>query len=1035
MANKVAASSTGFAPLNKKILLFGLKALVTLALFALLFRPETFGLRSDFWGEEISVSGLLGVLGAVETHHIAFWLGFALVAKLIGMAAGMVRWRLLLEGQGIHIPFGYLVQSWFVGRFIGIFLPGTVGLDGYRLYDSASYTGEVIKCTTVIAVEKLIGIIALTLLVFVTFPLGLRLLDFRPVVLIVCMAAFGALVVASLLTLLNPRVIQVLVAVIPRLPEVPGGQTASSLPRRMVGILRKAALKTRSVVDKLGSAATAYSGKRGILLWAVFFGIVVHLGTCLMYFGAMSAIRADNTTIFDILFTSPLMIWGTVLGPSVGGEGIREAVFTAVLGGKSGPLHAFLIGHLGWWVGELVPFLIGLPIFMFHSRPDKEELRRKLAAARAESSSAYQARELAPEAVRQYQTRLLNIFWAGVLAGLFAGALIGLGEAFWLRITMSDSTEMAALWWGPLVYGLCFMPVGVAVAAAWAFLYLLRDRFPRSTTTFALCVGVVLAAGVLVFGYWRFKRDILGDHGLNTLQMLTVFVLALGAGLVSTVVISLALRPFHSTRKTAVLSGLAAYAMVVLVGAGLAAISTQPAPSISFAPPMQGHGPNIIVIVCDALRADYLSLYSGAARAQTPNLDRMAQEEGVLYTRCFAQASWTKPSFACIYTGLYPEQHTATSKQSSLPQELTTLAEVLSEQGYYTKGYANNPNVTAAFQYNQGFVDYTDLKPDLYFGATRSVSKLALYEVLRRIWERAPFRAMNVRNYYQPADVVTEEAITWFDSSAVPEGTPFFLVLHYMETHDPYMDHNRPGVGYARVKIPDPDPGKYREPFIAAYESEIEFFDKYLGEVTAALRERGLYDDSLIVVTADHGEEFYDHEGWWHGMTLYEEMLHVPLVMKLPQQIRAGEIDESIVRHIDLAPTFISLAGADPPPAMFGESLLTSDYGDTNPQIGYAYAETDHERNVVKAVRTTDKKLIHANEDNPRGLEPVEFFDLLQDPGEKTNLANELSEEQKNLEKLFNDIQDFVEENAAEPSLIEEIPEELKEQMENVGYM
>ncbi len=316
----------------KKIVAFSIKLLVTAGLFTLLFRPETFGLAPDFWGEDISVGGLFDELRSVEGSNLAFWLGFATIVKLGGMLCGVLRWRLLLQGQGLVIPFWYMVRSWFIGRYIGIFLPGTIGLDGYRLYDSARYTGEVIKSTTVIAIEKLIGVIALTFLVAITFPMGFQLLNFKLPMLLACMTIFGGFAVVSLVVLFNPRVIQVLVAVVP----TPGS--------------------IRGKLDKLGASVAAYGGNRSLLLLAVVFGILVHVGTCLMYFGTMSAIRAENTTIFDILFTSPLMIWGTVLGPSVGGEGIREVVFTVCLGAKSGTAKAFLIAHLGWWVGEFIPF-------------------------------------------------------------------------------------------------------------------------------------------------------------------------------------------------------------------------------------------------------------------------------------------------------------------------------------------------------------------------------------------------------------------------------------------------------------------------------------------------------------------------------------------------------------------------------------------------------------------------------------------------------------------------------------------------------
>ncbi|MCX5759344.1 MAG: lysylphosphatidylglycerol synthase transmembrane domain-containing protein, partial [Candidatus Hydrogenedentes bacterium] len=347
----------------RRIIGYLLKIVVTGGLFVPLFRPQTFGLAPDRFGG-VTPQTLWNELRAADASSLAGWLALAVVLKLSGMLAGIGRWRLLLKGQGLFMPFWYMTQSWFVGRMFGIFVPGTIGLDGYRLYDSSLYTKEPLKCTTLIAVEKLIGFISLTFLVFLTFPLGFRLLKINVAILGVILLVLGIFVLATFLLLLNTRVIQVLVAVVP----APGA------------IRRK--------VDKLGGAITAYGGQRLLLLAAVACGLWVHFATCLMFFCTMMALRAPNTGLLDILFASPIMIYGTVIGPSVGGEGIREIVFATLLGGKSGVGAAVLFGHLGWWVGDVVPFLIGLPIFLMRSRPGRQQVQAKLAEAHQASASA-----------------------------------------------------------------------------------------------------------------------------------------------------------------------------------------------------------------------------------------------------------------------------------------------------------------------------------------------------------------------------------------------------------------------------------------------------------------------------------------------------------------------------------------------------------------------------------------------------------------------------------------------------------------------
>jgi arylsulfatase A-like enzyme len=258
-----------------------------------------------------------------------------------------------------------------------------------------------------------------------------------------------------------------------------------------------------------------------------------------------------------------------------------------------------------------------------------------------------------------------------------------------------------------------------------------------------------------------------------------------------------------------------------------------------------------------------------------------------------------------------------------------------------------------------------------------------------------------------------------------------------MDPHDPFMDWEQPGIGYARARMEHPDADTYLEPMKKAYKLEIEYMDEHLGRLFEGLRELGVYDDSVIIFTADHGEEFYDHEGWWHGQTLYDELIHVPLMMKLPKNTGAGTILADFARHIDLAPSILALAGLRAAETMKGSALVTLDgrpaaYG---PQ--YVYAENDFEGNVLEAVRTRDRKLIHANVDNRRGLKPVEFYDLATDPAEQNNLADqpEMAVEQAALAKTLDDMEAFIREDAAEPLLLEGSLEEQRERLENLGYM
>lgn len=1010
----------------KRIVSFVLKLLVTAGLFLLLFRPETYGLSADFLGG-VKPWDILNEIRKAGTGNIVFWLLLGVLIKLGGMLCGVLRWRLLLRGQGLRIPFWYLVQSWFVGRSFGLFLPGTIGLDGYRLYDSAMYTGEVIKCGTVVAVEKLIGFIVLSALVFVTLPLGMRLphLQFRLPVLFGILSVLGALIVVLFLLLLNPRVIQILIAVIP----TPAG--------------------IRNKLNKLAAAATAYSNNRSELMLAVLFGFMVHVATSLTYFCTMMSIRASNTSLTDILFAAPLMITGTVFGPSIGGEGIREIVFVSLLGASSGVAAALTFSHLGWWVGDFVPAIIGFPIFVIRKRPGRKELQSELAQARREVAAAEQYLHLPGEVVSAYRKKVLGTLFAGFIGGLIAGSIVGLGEAGWLWKSLCGLTETQMFPWGAAVYGLLFAGLGLGIASALLFLYLLLDRFASAAFSFALSLGAVLAMGGLVIGIWRLKRDVLLHHAGTLSQYGQVAAYVIGASLILLVVAYVLTEQISklAARKGVVLLALGVLVYLGLVGTGvaLAKKTAPPVQTVRFEAPVKAAGPNIILITADALRADYLPSYNKEAQAKTPDLDAFTQD-GVLFENMFSQACWTKPSFATLFTGLYPDLHTATSQTAALPDGVDTLAGALTRGGYYAKGFANNPNISAVFNFGKGFSDYTDLPPRRYFGASLSSSKLSMYEVLRKGFQRVraklgrvlPFvPQMEVRDFYQPGDEVTQTALQWIDGKPTPKETPFFLFLHYMDTHDPFMDHHKRGVGYARAVLGDaPDP-KFEGPMREAYITDIEFLDGALKDLFKGLRERNLYDDALIVFMADHGEEFRDHDGFWHGFTLYDEMLRVPLILKLPGKAHAGERNTGFARSVDVAPTLLQFAGQPRVPAMNGQPLFDAAGAFANAGIQYVYAHNDFEGNLLHSVQNTESKLISANPDNVRHLAPVELYDMTRDPKEKSNLAGDPKRgtQQMELQQILERLASGRDVSAAPPSENASMSEEVKNQLQSLGYL
>ncbi len=428
----------------------------------------------------------------------------------------------------------------------------------------------------------------------------------------------------------------------------------------------------------------------------------------------------------------------------------------------------------------------------------------------------------------------------------------------------------------------------------------------------------------------------------------------------------------------------------------------------------------------DTLRADHLPAY-GYDAGSTPNLDRLA-EDSVRFDQAFTNSSWTRPSFASILTGRLPSSHGVMAKSDALPDSLTTLPEALKPHGYSTAGYATNFNVAPYFNFQQGFDDYYYLEPEFVLGADDASAKLLLMQFVRQRIER--FRSAKGEvlpgTAYQDAETVNRALLGWIDDEAV---APWFLFVGYMDPHDPYFTHPYDGSGYARAAHQEPDPSE--APALSAlYDGEISYWDAEFGKLLDALRQRGVYDDLTIVVTSDHGEEFDDHGGFWHGTTLYDEQVHVPLFVKLPQSRRGGTVVRHWVQSIDLMPTVLSLVDAPVPEGVQGGDAFTG--------TDIIYAEESHEGNVLESVRelrgTDEYKLISANPGNPRGLEPIELYRVDLDPGETNNLADNQTDDVVATTKTLVKQRAIANEDAVAADSVE-LDEDVAAHLEAIGYI
>lgn len=607
-------------------------------------------------------------------------------------------------------------------------------------------------------------------------------------------------------------------------------------------------------------------------------------------------------------------------------------------------------------------------------------------------------------------------------AGLLAGSLVGAGEVLLLVTVGGNASALQALLWAVLGYGLLGLLMGLALGIVLALLSL-KWRMP---STYALSFALVFSSLGLFITRYRLYRDLFHESirtfSLQGLLFNGVLLLVFAA--LFFLFLWLWQRPVLRA-ITRVGGSLIAVALVVVL-AGAITLAARPSSALSVAPsgipPGLEDAPNVILIGVDTLRADRISSY-GYTGSQTPHMDALAAD-GVRYEEMTAQASWTKPSFATIFTSLYPSSHTATGKPHRLPQAVITLAEALAARGYHTGGVADNPSISAAFGFDQGFSDYVYLEPDYLFAANEVASQTALYQVARRIWAMIGGTQVYPQSFYQEASVVNGQAMAWLEAN---QGTRFFLFLHYMDPHDPYFEHPYNGRGYARASDQNPDPS-LAPAFSELYDGEVRYLDDHLGQLFGWLKAEGLYDQSLIVLTSDHGEEFQEHGGWWHGQTLYQEQIAVPLIIRYPGAAQAGAVVSELARSLDIAPTILDTAGLPIPEAMMGRSLA----GDSEP-ASFAFAEEDHEGNVLHSLRTASHKLILANDDNPRGLPPKSIFDLTADPGEQKDLLAGESEREQVLRETLLQVLSLAREQAVEGE-VGSLDAGLQDQLRDLGY-
>lgn len=436
----------------------------------------------------------------------------------------------------------------------------------------------------------------------------------------------------------------------------------------------------------------------------------------------------------------------------------------------------------------------------------------------------------------------------------------------------------------------------------------------------------------------------------------------------------------------------------------------------------------VILISIDTLRADHLGCY-GYDRETSPHIDALAADSAK-FDNTYAASPWTLPSHVSLFTSLYGVHHQVYYDDETIPVELVTLADRLRKAGFSCGAITGGGFVSSIYGFSKGFDVYSEGEGGVF--------------------------------HQDSAERVFGSASAWIEQH---KDRDFFLFIHTYQPHSPYACpppykvmflNERSKVGHidlighlgGKNSIFKPLPEDERQNIVDLYDGEIRYTDdKLLGPLMARLKEMGLYEETMIVFTSDHGEEFFDHGGWGHGHSVYDESLKVPLLIKFPGSKFQGESWENIVSLVDIMPTILDEMRIDFSGSEFdGQSLFPVLERNENEDRTFM---ADVGANLMNshipqriATNQGKEKLIVNQKFTPQDLDffafpppptdPVELYDLRLDPGEKSNKVNEKTGFVSRLVKELNDYYSQAQKRKVGKARVDE---RLRNQLRALGYL
>ncbi|MFO0889445.1 MAG: sulfatase [Isosphaeraceae bacterium] len=622
------------------------------------------------------------------------------------------------------------------------------------------------------------------------------------------------------------------------------------------------------------------------------------------------------------------------------------------------------------------------------SRP-RPRLRRLIQGPKARASGGPGSRSATAGA-------FVTLCWLGLLTGFLELALVAGQRAFVARISLESlRLNRAFIWMIPAAELLIFGLLGLVIAS----LERLRPGRGRTLIRYA---GVGLSALALLLS-------------VEVLAAIPSVILACG--------IMCRAQPLLRGRAD-LLSRAIRKTLPVLAGTLLCFMilssyrsATAERRALGALPPAPKPAANVILLVMDNVRADSMSLY-GCRRPTTPRLDQLAGD-AIRFDAARPTSSWTLPSHASMFTGQWPHG-LSVDWNRGLDRTHATLAEWLSGRGYATAGFvANTYYCNARYGLDRGFARYEDFREN---------QAVSLYETLRcASLGRGILRALGDSLNFAPgeegsrktADSINHDALGWLDHR--PAGRPFFLFLNYYDAHSPFLPPADTSQRFGtcalpqgeQVEIPKRAARASADPGLSAaekarlgeqadairldgYESCIAYLDRKIGEFFDELRRRGLLENTLVIVTSDHGEHLQERGFSGHGLSLYRREVHVPLLIFPPSgATREGSVSEPVSLR-DLPATVVDLLGLDGDSPFPGQSLARfwQSPGSTRPAADFVLSELGHQQTLAPhpsipatlgstRALTTDRAVLIRSSSGK-----VELYDRVLDPFEQTNLID-----------------------------------------------